>query len=122
MAVDLLGFDNVAQRGVGDPVDDIPDLSIGVVIGVGGSGIQTVSRIRAAIQAKRPDAAAAPSVEFLGVDAVDLGKQNPPLPPGVNLGPRQMYNLTEAVFDASEYIRLIGGGSSALSEWWDHSF
>jgi hypothetical protein len=121
MSVELLGFDNGTQRGAASPVDDVLALSMGVVIGVGGSGIQTVSRVRSAVLAGRPDAAASPSIEFLGVDAVDLSKQNPPLPPGVNLDPRQMYNLTENPFDASEYIRLVGGGATALADWWDMS-
>ena len=101
MSVELLGFDGASQRGVTAVADGVLALSTGVVIGVGGSGIQTISRVRSAIDADRPDAAATPSIEFLGVDAVDLAKQNPPLPPGVNLDPRQMDNLTENPFDAS---------------------
>lgn len=95
---------------------------MGLVIGIGGSGIQTISRVRSAVVGDRPDAAATPSIQFLGVDAVNLSKQIPPLPPGVGLGAREFINLTERVFDAYAFVQKIGGSDTALKTWWDFNF
>lgn len=97
-------------------------LSMGLVIGIGGSGIQTISRIRAAILGDRPDAAATPSIQFLGIDAVDMSKQFPQLPPGVGLGGREFVNLTTRPFDAYEYVKQVSGADTDLSHWWDSSY
>lgn len=111
-----------APRGAAAVRPEERPLSIGLVIGIGGSGIQTISRIRAAIMGDRPDAAATPSIQFLGIDAVDLGKQIPPLPPGVGLGGREFVNLTTRPFDAYEYVKQVSGADTDLGKWWDSSY
>lgn len=98
-------------------------LSMGVVIGIGGSGIQTISRVRAAVRGDRPDAAATPAIQFVGIDAVDLSAQVPPLPPGVDLAPSEFVNLTSSrMFDAHAYVQAIIGGDGQLSHWWDAAY
>src|SRR4051794_17248532 len=93
-------------------------VSTAVVIGLGGSGIQTVARVRSAVHADRPDQAARPSIRFLGIDAVDPTKQNPPLPPGVQLGPGEFMNLTEVPFDAATFIKSQLQADPLLKTWW----
>lgn len=117
---DYAGSD--APRGAVSARPEGRPLSIGLVIGIGGAGIQTISRVRSAILADRPDAAATPSIQFLGIDAVDLSKQVPPLPPGVGLGGREFFNLTTRPFDAYEYVKQVSGADSDLSRWWDSNY
>jgi len=111
-----------ALRGARTGVQPIDPLSMGVVIGVGGSGVQTISRVRSAVVGGRPDAAATPSIRFLGIDAVDLTKQYPNLPPGVSLAAGEFVNLTERTFDAEAYVRRIGASESDLQRWWDVNY
>lgn len=118
IVVDLARL-NSGQRGAVGEGPDIPPLSQAVVIGIGGSGIQTVSRIRSAILANRPDAVAHSAVAFLGVDAVNLTAQVPPLPANVALDPSDFYNLTSKEFNPAAYIRLVGGNSPTLAAWYD---
>lgn len=97
-------------------------VSAAVVIGVGGSGIQTVARVRSAVRAHRPDQTARETIQFLGIDAVDETKQDPPLPPGVRLGSGEFLNLTETSFDASTYVRSQLQADKLLATWWDPDY
>lgn len=98
--------------------DEIGTLSTGVIIGLGGSGIQTISRLRSRVQSVRPDAIATASLAFLGIDSVTTERQVPPLPPGVGLEPSEYVNLTENTFDAHSFIRH-NTHDATLSSWWD---
>lgn len=98
---------------------DHPTLARAVVVGIGGSGIQTITRVRSAIQAERPDRAAVPEISFLGIDAVDLSKQWPALPPGSTLTKREFLNLTDEAFDAHDFVSKNLGHSADLARWWD---
>ena len=97
-------------------------LSAAVVIGLGGSGIQTVARVRSAVRADRPDQAAADSIRFLGIDAVDVSKQNPPLPPGVQLSSDEFLNLTEVPFDPAAFVRSQLQHNASLKAWFDPTY
>ena len=110
-----------AMRGVRG-VDELTPVTAAVVIGIGGAGIQTISRVRTAIRDHRPDEAAIDSVRFVGIDAVDVSDQNPPLPPGVGLGIGEFYNLVETPFDASSYIRSQLPADEFLQKWWDPDY
>ncbi len=119
-ALGYLGLDQTV-RGVGGG-DDLTPISAAVVIGIGGSGIQTISRVRAALRGQRPDQAAIDSIKFLGIDAVDLGDQNPPLPQGVGLGVGEFFNLVEVPFDANRYLQGQLPHNQFLNEWWDPAY
>ncbi len=119
-ALGRLGLDE-SVRGVRGG-DALTPVSTAVVIGIGGSGIQTISRVRAALRAQRPDQAAIDSIKFLGIDAVDVGDQNPPLPPGVGLGLSEFFNLVEVPFDASSYLRGKLPSDEFLNQWWDSGY
>ena len=107
-----------AIRGLSRTGELTPD-SAAVVIGIGGSGIQTIARLRAAIRGHRPEEAAIDSVQFLGIDAVDTSDQQPPLPPGVNLGTGEFFNLVGTPFDAYSYIQSQLPSDAYLQTWWD---
>lgn len=109
------------RRGLEGDDPKIMPVAQALVMGLGGSGIQTVSRVKSMIDSSFPEAAATSSVAFLGVDAVDLTKQNPPLPPGVTLAPSDFFNLTEGTFDASAIVRSESTHDSPLLRWWDHT-
>lgn len=110
--------DSEPLAGVGALADEIGSLSTGVIIGLGGSGIQTISRLRSRVQSVRPDAIATASLAFLGIDSVTTERQVPPLPPGVGLAPSEYVNLTENAFDARSFIQH-NAHDTALSSWWD---
>lgn len=107
---DIAGLADVGIR--------IDRLARAVVIGIGGSGIQTISRLRSRVLGKRPDADATSSISFLGIDSVGTQRQVPPLPPGVNLAPADFYNLAEGGFDADSLVRHQGH-LPRLQSWWD---
>lgn len=108
-----------AELGGGPGQIKVTPLAQGVVIGVGGSGIQTISRVKSAIEAARPEAAARSALSFLGVDAVLPERQHPPLPPGIGLRKEEYFNLTSTPFDAAALVRNESNANSPLNEWWD---
>lgn len=108
-------------RGIED-VDDAKELATAVVIGLGGSGIQTISRVKAAMTGNRPDADALDSVKFLGIDAVEPEGQFPQLPPGVGLMDSEYVNITRDPFDPWEYIQYQLASNSDLQRWWDERY
>lgn len=107
------------RRGVGGDRPNIQPVAQALVMGLGGSGTQTISRVKSMIDSSFPEAAATSSVAFLGVDAVDLSRQNPPLPPGVSIPPSDFFNLTETAFDPAEIVRSESSHNSPLQDWWD---
>ena len=98
----------------------IRPVAAAVVIGIGGTGIQVISRVRAAVHADRPDQDAISSLTFLGIDAVDETKQNPPLPAGVTLSGGEFLNL--AGFDAHNYLAGQTPNDAFLRSWWDDDY
>ena len=109
------------MRGVTDGAAMRP-ISAAVVIGIGGSGIQTITRLRSSVHADRPDQAAIDSLKFVGIDAVDLTSQEPPLPDGVSLDLGEFFNVTEDPFQASVYIRGQLPKDTYLQQWWDPDY
>ena len=112
-------LDDTASRvGLAAHLDhDRRPLSYGLVIGLGGAGIQTISRVKNAVQGNRPDAAAAESVRFLGIDAVKFDDQVPPLPPDHGLDPREFLNITEQGFEPLTSMQHLRGAGRL--DWWD---
>lgn len=105
-----------------DDVGNLEPVTAAVVIGIGGSGIQTITRLRDAVRSERPEEAAIDAIRFVGIDAVDLSQQNPPLPADMGLGTGEFFNLVETPFDAHTYIRNRLASDVYLSEWWDPSY
>lgn len=101
---------------------ELPPLATGLVIGVGGSGIQTISRVRRAVAGARPDQSAVASLVFLGIDAVDLSGQHPRLPPSTGLVAEEFLNITDPPFDASDYVRHRLPVEARMQEWWDSRY
>lgn len=117
----LPGGDEEQMVGVG--ATSTESLATGVVIGIGGSGIQTIARVRSWMRSNRPDAVAVPSVSFLGIDAVPLSKQRPPLPRGVHLSEqREFLNITQRPFNPAGFIDGQLSSSTDLQGWWDTRF
>ena len=119
--MDEVEFGAAPTRGLADGAALKP-ISAAVVIGIGGSGIQTITRLRSAVHADRPDQAAIDSLKFLGVDAVDLTSQQPPLPDGVSLDVGEFFNVTEDPFQASVYVRGQLSTDTYLQQWWDPDY
>lgn len=121
----LLKYSRGAVSGIrGHVVAEPRPVSAAVVIGIGGSGVQTAARIAAAVRADRPDQAALSAVRFLGIDAVPMSKihEQTPLPPGVRLPPASFLNLTATPFDATTYLRGQLSVDSFLASWWDEAY
>lgn len=116
-----IGFADIPVRGIDSGPTATP-ISAAVVIGIGGSGIQTITRTRAAIRSQRPDQAAMSAVRFIGIDAVDTTAQQPPLPPGVGLDIGEFFNLVAQPLDASAYVRSRLNADGFLAEWWDADY
>ena len=74
------------------------------------------------MHADRPDQAAIDSLKFLGVDAVDLTSQQPPLPDGVSLDVGEFFNVTEDPFQASVCVRGQLSTDTYLQQWWDPDY
>lgn len=104
-------------RGLGG--HELRPVSSAVVIGLGGSGIQCVSRIRSAVMADRIDQHAREAIAFLGIDAVDDKGQKPPLPPGVDLG-ADYINLQG--FNPAAYLKGQKPNDPFLQSWWDDRY
>ena len=104
-------------RGLGG--HELRPVSAAVVIGLGGSGIQCVSRIRSAVMADRIDQHARDAIAFLGIDAVDDKGQKPPLPAGVDLG-SDYINLQG--FNPAAYLKGQKPNDPFLQSWWDDRY
>jgi hypothetical protein len=111
------GGERLAMRGVSHL--EIRPVSAAVVIGLGGSGIQVVSRLRAGVRGNRIDQDAEDAVAFLGIDAVPQSSQQPPLPAGVDLGGDYL-NLQG--FNPSSYLSGQRPNDPFLQEWWDDRY
>lgn len=92
-----------------------------VLLGIGGSGIQTITRVRSFVDAKRPDQAALDSTAFLGIDAVNTRRQVPPLPTWLDLATDEFLNICEVDggFIPADYVRTQIGRQARMREWFD---
>jgi hypothetical protein len=111
------GVGATRMRGLADL--DIRPVSTAVVIGLGGSGIQSISRVKSAIGNPRLEQRALEAVSFVGIDAVDEAGQNPPLPSGVGLGP-DLVSLQG--FNARSFIDGQKPNDPFLQQWWDDQY
>lgn len=107
-----------SQRASVDAADAKPQL----VVGIGGSGIQTIARVRERIHDRALSSSSAPNARFVGIDIVDPSNLDPPLSSDCSLGIGEFLNLLETPFVATEYIRdqLLHGAS--LQRWWDQDW
>lgn len=115
----ILGSAGTTRRVRGLGGHQLRPVSSAVVIGLGGSGIQCVSRIRSAVMADRIDQHARDAIAFLGIDAVDDKGQKPPLPPGVDLG-ADYINLQG--FNPAAYLKGQKPNDPFLQSWWDDGY
>lgn len=120
MRANLGGRTATPTRGIESDLPDIAPLAQGLVIGLGGSGIQTISRVKSMVESQFPEASATSMLRFLGIDAVTLGQQVPPLPVGVSLQGSEFYNLTEIPFEPAAIVKADSVWASPLARWWDH--
>ncbi len=94
-----------------------------VVIGVGGSGVQVVSRLRAAVRDRaRPSQSRLDGVAFLGIDALEMTSQYPALPKGVGLADDEFINVAGQVFNPAEYVRAQLQSNGEVSKWFDPTY
>lgn len=117
MLADLAGDGVQRDRGRGYAALKIRPVASATVIGIGGTGIQIISRLRTATLEGRSDQHALNAVSFLGIDAVDESSvdEQTPLPPGVTIGPDlfTMENLKPG-----EFLKKLNT-DAFLREWWD---
>ena len=98
-------------------------VSSALVLGIGGSGIQTLSRLRSAVRdTTRSGRAAVDNVVFLGMDAVEQTQQYPPLPNRTGLSPQEYLNIVPNGFAPGPFLRANRPLDPWLSTWWDASF
>jgi len=93
-------------------------LAAAVVVGLGGSGIQTISRVRRAVRSARPDADAVDGITFLGIDAVNFGDQEPKIPPEATEG-LPFLNITREAFNPRDIVANALSADPQLRAWWD---
>lgn len=118
---DRVGLWHSTGRGMGTSVPDVLPISQAVVIGLGGTGIQTISRVKSMVEGNFPEASATSSLVFLGVDAVTQDSQEPPLPKGIRLDDSEFFNLTEELFEPSLLVKQEASYESHLHRWYDFS-
>jgi len=110
------------MRGAGGGAEQRP-ISAAVVIGVGGSGIQTIARLRSALRAGRVDQRAVDAVSFLGIDSVSQERMMPPLPANVELAAGEYLNiLGNAPVNGRQFVEQQLQGNAFLQQWWDPAY
>ena len=86
-----------------------PPISSALVIGIGGSGVHTLARLRSAVRDKsRPGVVALDNVEFLAIDAVEQNAQLPALPPGAGLQPSEFGQVRGGGVRTESFVTLGG--------------
>lgn len=106
-----------------EPNDQAPPIASALVIGVGGSGVHTLGRLRAAVRdASRPGVVAVDNVKFLAIDAVEQNAQLPALPPGAGLAAEEFLNIASTPINAYEYVRRAWQHDDTLRSSWDSDY
>jgi hypothetical protein len=97
-------------------------LANGVVIGIGGTGAQVLSRLRTFIESERPDAGVRSELEFLQIDALDLDQQ-PKVIAQSGLRPEEYFNLIpSAGFDPRHILSAERGVDPYLDRQWGDNY
>lgn len=100
-----------------------PPITSAVVIGIGGSGVHTLGRLRKAVRdTNRPGRTSLDNVKFLAIDAVDQTGQLPALPPGAELGVAEFLNIASKPINAYEYVAKAWQHDSSLRATWDLTY
>lgn len=104
--------------------EPMPNMSTAIVIGIGGSGVQTLGRLRRAVRdATRPDNVLVDNVHLLAMDAVDQSRQNPPLPAECYLAEDEYFNIVgDNPINAYEYVSQAFAFDAALQQSWDPDY
>ncbi len=106
-----------------EPNDQAPPIASALVIGVGGSGVHTLARLRAAVRdSSRPGVVAVDNVKFLAIDAVEQNSQLPALPPGAGLEADEFLNIAASPINAYEYVRRAWQHDDTLRSSWDSDY
>ena len=104
--------------------EPLPNLSTAIVIGIGGSGIQTLGRLSRAIRDEtRPDNTLVDNVHLLGLDAVEQSQQHPELPTECVLAPHEYFNIVgEQPLNAYTYVAEAMQHDVVLQQSWDPDY
>lgn len=101
-----------------------PTMSTALVIGIGGSGVQTLGRLRRALRdATRPDSTRIDNVHLLAIDAVGQDRQYPPLPPDAHLAQEEYYSIIgDPAPNAYTYVQSKLPHDPVLRQAWDGDY
>jgi hypothetical protein len=104
--------------------EPLPNLSTAIVIGIGGSGVQTLGRLSRAVRDKtRPDNTLVDNIHLLGLDAVEQSQQNPELPLECLLAPHEYFNIVgEQPLNAYSYVSEAMQHDVVLQQSWDPDY
>lgn len=101
-----------------------PTMSTALVIGIGGSGVQTLGRLRRALRdTSRPDTTRIDNVHLLAIDAVGQDRQFPPLPPDAHLAQEEYYSIIgDPAPNAYTYVQSRLPHDPVLRQSWDGDY
>ena len=101
-------------------IHEAAPIASALVIGIGGSGVQTLARLRSAVRDRnRPGQVAMDNVKFLAIDSVEQNDQIPALPPGTGLSKDEFYNIARDAMNANRYVKTAWRNDAILRESWD---
>lgn len=108
----------------GRAAEDSLPIPKALIIGLGGSGVQVISRTRFRVRRTETERRSAKGVQFLGLDSVNVRKQYPPLPKGCDLDAArgEFVNLTDDGFEAYKVIAQRLPRERSLQRWWDERY
>ena len=100
------------------------NMSTALVIGIGGSGVQTLGRLRRAIRDRdRPDSTMVDNIHLLAMDAVSQQRQMPPLAQECFLADDEFFKIVgDQPINAYEYVRDAMNHDRVLRESWDADY
>lgn len=104
--------------------DAAPTMSTALVIGIGGSGVQTLGRLRRALRDdSRPDTTRVDNVHLLAMDAVGQDRQYPLLPSDAHLAQYEYYSVIgDPAPNAYKYVQSKIQDDAVLRQSWDPDY
>ncbi len=97
-------------------------MSTGVVIGIGGTGAQVISRINAFVESERIDQAFRSRLQFLAIDALNLEQQHDEVV-RTGLSRDKYFNLIPpGGFNPAQTLRMDMYQDPYLRHWWADSY